>query len=165
MKYEHILSLDPSGAFKEGKGTSGWVLFEQNKPVDFAAIFATQHSTTFEYWRAHIGLIYNLHQQYNIAVVAEDYLLYANEARAQINSRFETCQLLGVLKYYCAEHDIPIFMQRASDVKKRWSDHVLLAKGILVKSDNRLLLNGKPTMEHIRDALRHGVHFTTFYNQ
>ena len=165
MKYETVLCLDPSGAFQEGKGTSGWVLFEKNIPTQFGAIYAAEFDSAFKYWRTHTGLIHDMDRRYGIAVVVEDYLLYANEIQSQINSRMETCQLLGVLKYYCGDHDINIFTQRASEVKQRWSDHVLLAKGILTKPSNRLLLNGLPTQEHIRDALRHGMHFTTFYNK
>ena len=96
----YILAIDPSGNFKEGRGTTGWCLFDikTNKIIKFGVITAADYKDQFKYWDAHITLIDSL-SGYKPEVVMEDYLLYSNRAEAQTNSRLETPQLLGIIKY------------------------------------------------------------------
>ena len=91
MNSRYVLALDPSGAYKEGKGTTGWCLFdnETKQIAKFGVIKAENYSCQFHYWDAHISLIDSL-SGYNPDVVIEDYLLYNNRAEAQTNSRLET---------------------------------------------------------------------------
>ena len=58
----YVLALDPSGAFKEGLGTTGWCLFDQHtdKIVKFGFIYAGNFATQFKYWDEHIQLIDSL---------------------------------------------------------------------------------------------------------
>ena len=100
MNSRYVLAMDPSGAYKEGLGTTGWCLLdnETGKVVKFGYIYAGNFSCQFQYWDAHIKLIDGL-AGYHPDVVIEDYLLYGERAEAQINSRLETPQLLGIIKY------------------------------------------------------------------
>lgn len=168
MRFRFIVGLDPSGAYTEGKGTSGWNLFDAktNTILDAGEIEALYYPSTMEYWYAHKALIERLVGTKRACVVMEDYLLYAAQASSQINSKFETSQLLGVLKLFCWEKEIYWKTQRASEVKRRWNDRILMNKGYLYY-DRRQYYTERvtaPLSDHIRDSIRHSVHFATFYN-
>lgn len=83
-------------------------------------------------------------------------------ASTQANSILETPQLIGILKLTAHSLKIPTQINFAKDVKTRWSDEVLIHKGILVQNGSRLLFNGRPTVTHERDALRHLMHFIRY---
>lgn len=155
-----ILSFDPSGNFIEGKGTTGWAYAEDNEEVTMIGeIKSIEFSTTEEYWNKHTSLIKDFKPNY---VVIEGYRLYnhrGKEASIQANSTLETPQLIGVLRHYCWLCGIPATIQYASQVKSRWSDKVLQAKGIL---DKRNRFKGEQTNKHKRDALRHLLHFERY---
>ena len=167
IKYDAILSLDPSGSFHEGKGTTGYCLMLADGTIEeINTICARQHTDAFSYFKAHVLLIEQLAMNYeNLCVVMEDYVLYANKAASQVNSAMETCQLLGVLKYVCDCSRIPWHIQKAAAVKTRWSDEVLLSKGILKKDKRGLMADGFKICKHEIDAIRHAMHFVTFYNK
>ena len=127
---KYILAFDPSGNFKEGKGITGWCLLDTqtNKIAKFGYISAAMYPNQFAYWDAHITLIDSL-AGYAPVVVIEDFLLYGNRATNQINSRFETPQLIGILKYECYKRGVMVYLQTAVSVKKRWNNKILVAKG------------------------------------
>jgi hypothetical protein len=83
-------------------------------------------------------------------------------ASTQANSILETPQLIGILKLTAHSLKIPNQIYFAKDVKTRWSDDVLVNKGLLVPQGDRLLFNGRPTVTHERDALRHLMHFIRY---
>lgn len=159
----YILALDPSGSYKEGQGTTGWVLFDQvtNKIIKFGVIQASKYSCQFRYWDAHINLIDGL-MGYKPVIVIEDYLLYGPKATSQINSRLETPQLLGIIKYETYKRGLMVYIQTAAQVKIRWNDNVLMTKGYLHKDGNQYTIAHTPVVEHVRDALRHAIHFATY---
>ena len=167
--YKYILSLDPSGAFEEGQGTTGWCLMSgiSKAFLDTGVIPASSYPTPLDYWAAHTDLIGKIAKQYPIVLLVEDYLLYAHKADSQINSRFETCQLIGILKYYAYMHNIPIYLQRAAEVKTRWSNTILVRKEVLRVHGRSFILNdiSRPVCKHELDAIRHAMHFNTFYNK
>lgn len=166
---KHILALDPSGAYDEGKGTTGWCLMDQNKRVlAVASLKAKAFRSPSEYWAEHTALIDRLCTFYDdLVVVIEDYLLYANEAQAQINSRFETVQLIGIIKHHCYLQKILIFTQTAAEVKKRWANDILVHKRVLCKVGQHFIVNdtGDSIDRHAIDSIRHAMHFATFYNK
>lgn len=168
-KYKFIIGLDPSGAYWEGKGTTGYSLFnaDDNTFIELGEIQARGQVNAEAYWHKHILLLESLiytkkgNRQNNIIVIIEDYLLYAEKAQNQINSRMETCQLIGIIKDWCFMHNIPYIMQTAGLVKKRWTDEILHFKGWLKKtSGGRYEVSG-----HTRDSMRHVVHYATFKNK
>lgn len=169
-RFKYTLGIDPSGAFKEGKGTTGWCVLDNSseKLVQVGTIAAKKYWSSFEYWQAHLVLIHQMHKKYkNLAVSIEDYILYKNHAMAQVNSQLETVQLLGIIKFFCHNNNIQYFIRPAVAVKKRWSDEILVHKGIITKVGTRYMLtNKKQTVcEHERDAIRHAIHFNTFENK
>ena len=97
----------------------------------------------------------------------EDYLLYANKASEQINSRFETVQLIGVIRYYCMGAGISLHIQTASQVKTRWANEILEHKGVIIKCGRtyRVVHTNQTLNKHEIDSIRHAMHFTTFYNK
>ena len=169
-KYKYTLGIDPSGAFKEGQGTTGWCVLDNktNQLLEVGTIAAKNYKTYHEYWEAHINLIKKLQKKYNkLAVSIEDYILYKNHAMAQVNSQLETVQLLGIIKQFCWSYALDYYIRPAVAVKKRWSDEILIYKGILKLVNRHYVVPGttQNICEHERDAIRHAVHFNTFENE
>lgn len=160
----YVLALDPSGAYMEGSGTTGWCLFdiETDKIVKFGVIKASKYSCQFQYWDAHIKLIDSL-AGYHPDVVMEDYLLYGQKATAQINSRLETPQLIGIIKYECYKRGLFIYIQTAMQVKTRWNDSILVHKGYITEQEGGKYSIGTTILvDHIRDSIRHAVNYKTY---
>lgn len=152
-----ILAIDPSGNFNEGKGTTGWSLFDENcKPIACGQIRAEDFNNRKDYWQAIINIVNSFSPNY---LVVEDFLLYADKSKVQINSRFETPKVIGILEFL---YEDIIYLQRAVDVKKRWNDDMLVKKEIVSKVNSRYYMCGMLVSEHIRDSARHAVHFITF---
>ena len=163
IRSRYVLALDPSGNFKEGKGITGWCLLDTStkKIAKFGYISASMYPNQYAYWDAHITLIDSL-SGYAPAIVIEDYLLYSNRATLQINSRFETPQLIGIIKYECYKRGIMTHLQTAVSVKKRWNNDILVSKGYLKKQGRGYYIGEVLVSDHIQDSLRHAVHFATF---
>lgn len=158
-----LLALDPSGEFTEGKGTTGYSLWKfelypklTTKLLKVGELSASNYNSKETYWQAHLDLINSLKPN---NIVIEDYLLYANKAMQQIGSRMETSKLIGIIEYNCKLTQTPIKFQRAVDVKSRWNDDILKAKGYLVIRNNRSYINGIMISRHIKDSIRHALHF------
>lgn len=171
-KYKHILALDPSGNFDEGKGTTGWVLMNyKEKLIASGAISANDYRSKEEYYEAILELIDKNHIKYRTGgfiLVMEEYVLYRDKAVTQTNSKMETCRLLGIIQQHCWRCDIDYTMQLASMVKHRWSDELLLREGIFY-SDNRGIRHTESNYWmntlHVRDAFRHAIHYCLCRNE
>lgn len=166
-----VISLDPSGNFFEGKGTTGFALARDGYVAIAGQIYSAEYSSQMEYWTAVIGTIrkYFLEkrEEDTFTVVCEDYRLYASASAAQINSNLETPQLIGAIKWWCYMNNIPVVMQMASEVKQRWSNEVLFTKGLLKKNaytKDKYTFGNLVLGRHSLDALRHLLHYTTFKN-
>lgn len=156
---QRIISFDPSGNFKEGKGVTGICYVEDNEVVMLGELKASLFKTAEAYWLAHNVLIAQWEPDY---MVMEGFKLYGSKKNEQVNSELETPQIIGVIKVFCYENDIPLAVQFASEVKTRWSDEVLFQKGILNKKGARYLWKGQETSNHKRDSLRHALHFMRY---
>lgn len=155
-----ILAIDPSGNFTEGKGTTGWVLLTEDRTIiSCGQILAENFSTKFDYWNAIISLPKHLGVD---MVVIEDFLLYESRAKSQINSRFETPKIIGLLEYNLWTDKKEYTLQRAVDVKNRWTDDILVRNGVIQKKGNKYYAGGVLISGHIRDAIRHGMHYITY---
>lgn len=170
--YKYTIGIDPSGAYAEGKGTTGWCVLDNqtNTLLQVGTIAAKNYSINHAYWDAHLQLLEQLQKQYgdSIAISIEDYILYKNHAMAQINSQMETVQLLGIIKHYCFQNALPYFIRPAVAVKKRWADNILVYKNIIAKIGRHYVAPCDPTKQlcdHERDAIRHAIHFNTFENK
>ena len=166
--YDYILALDPSGNYHEGKGTTGYCIIDNaNKIITCGAISASDYHNQYDYWGAHITLLKDFKEKYeNGVVVFEDYLLYASKANQHINSKMETPQFIGVLKMTLVTEQIPYAIQKASEVKTRWPDKILIWKNIIVlKGGHYYTPDNKAINRHTRDAIRHAVHLNTFKNR
>lgn len=158
-----VLAIDPSGSYYEGKGTTGWALFDANTRalLDYGSIRASDYKTVNEYYQAVSKLI-----KPKMKVVIEEFLLYASKAKQQINSKMETSKLIGYLQMYCFSHSIPYTMQLAGEVVRRWADNILVHKGIIKQASGKLrnmyYALGRITNDHERDAMRHAMHYITF---
>lgn len=172
MKPRYVMGIDPSGSFNEGKGTTGWCIYDtkSNKVKEVGTIKATDYDCTHYYWDEHIKIIetyrklYDYHKKLGFVVSIEDYILYKNKASAQVNSAMETSQLLGIIKHHCWDKGIPYHIRPAVLVKKRWADKILEHKNIICRKGRRYYVKGcpNPIYDHERDAIRHAVHCAYF---
>lgn len=170
--HRYLLALDPSGSFYEGKGTTGWCVFDtkHNRFITCGSVFAKDYRCAEEYWNSCLDVIRFFRNKYNkqLMVVCEDYLLYATKLQDQINSRMETCKLIGALQLFCYKRNIYYYMQTAAEVKTRWSDKILEHKGYIKPYRRGYLPTTGITdsyTHHSLDAIRHAIHYATFRNK
>lgn len=158
-----ILAIDPSGNFKEGSGKTGLCYGSELEPKTLMCIEARDFKSSEEYTSAIIHDCIALEPP--DFVVIEGYRLYnykGMSAATQSFSALETPQLIGAIKYACTQMDIPVYEQMAHEVMTRWCDSVLRSVGIITRSGNLSSFNGAVTNVHMRDALRHYMHFITY---
>ena len=170
MNYETILAIDPSGNFEEGKGTTGLCLFNciDNCVQNIKNISANNYTTKEDYWQAHIDYINTVTKTFpNLIIIIEEFTLDPRRAMQQSHSKMETPKLIGILQLHCQQNNIPYKMQRPTDVKTRWADHILEFKKYIIKKNRMHYLPNetRPMSRHCKDAIRHAVHFATFYNE
>ena len=170
MNYETILAIDPSGNFEEGKGTTGVCLFNAKdmQILNVCNISAKDYQTKEEYWQKHIDLINEINEVFHsVLVVIEDFTLDPRRALQQSHSKMETPKLIGIMQLHCTKNNIPYKMQRAVEVKNRWADHILEYKQYIIKRNRMHYIANRPMpiSRHCKDAIRHAVHYATFYNK
>ena len=175
MRYGHILAIDPSGAYEEGQGITGWCLMHHNDKdkqlfIDTGYIDSGKFISALAYWTVHTKLIQNKAALYpdDLIVVIEDYILYEDKAESQIHSKMETVRLIGILEYFCYVNHIPFKLQTANTVVNRWNNTVLLHKNIIVETQPKYFMlpnNNFRLNRHILDSIRHATHFATFRNK
>lgn len=170
MNYVNILGIDPSGNKAEGVGETGLCMLNcaTEKAVLFDVVadkFPSQHA----YWGGVVEAVKESIRtagRDNLLVVIEDYRLDPERAAAQFYSQLETPKLIGVLQYNLYRWGIPHMLQQAAVVKKRWSDEILLKKGLFTCGEgNRVryfYYDGVLTNNHKRDAFRHAWHAYAF---
>ena len=170
MIFKNILAIDPSGNFEEGKGTTGACIYDiqNHEVIEIFTIQAVNFTSKEDYWQAHLDRILVMRRHYkDLIVVMEDFMLDPNRAMQQSYSKMETPKLIGIVQNFCYARQVPYFMQRAAEVKKRWSDKILLHKEIIQKVKHNYYLNDSHDLVngHCRDAIRHAVHFAYFRNK
>lgn len=169
MGNRYIIGIDPSGNWEEGKGITGLAVFDkrEDRIVATAYVQAKLYKTQIEYWEANVQVIKMLAKMYKSHILSiEDYLLYISKAKTQINSKMETPQLIGVLKYLFHK-DFDIYIRPACAVKRRWSDEILLKRNYLYKDRKGYYFLSEDkekcyVIEHCRDAIRHAIHCAKF---
>lgn len=169
MNYDYILAIDPSGNFEEGKGTTGICIFDcKNNCIDgIRDIHASAYNSKEDYWQAHVDYIKQAKDVLtNVIVVIEDFTLDPRRAMQQSHSKMETPKIIGIMQLFCTKNDIAYKMQRPVDVKNRWTDHILEYKKYIEKRNRMYYLPNRdhPISRHCKDAIRHAVHFATFFN-
>lgn len=151
-----LLVFDPSGNMgREGEGTTGWALFEDGELKDFGAIKSEEFDVQEEYWAAHRLLVSHMMPR---EVLMESYKLFAHKANAQSWSTMDTPQLIGFLRMYCWDRKIAVHFQDPQD-KQRVTDPILVRMGVFEKKGNKHYCMGRPTVIHMRDAIRHGIFY------
>ena len=162
-----VLAFDPSGNFssREGKGVTGWALFENGKLKNFGRLSAESYNFVENYWDAHLAEIWYQMNNCNFedcAVVCESYKLQPTKAMQQSWSALETPQLIGAMRMYSwKEINVPFVLQDPS-IKARFSDEVLVKMGIAEKRGNKYYVLGHSTVDHERDAIRHGLYYLKY---
>ena len=164
----YVVSIDPSGSFKEGLGTTGYyVLDGECNTVRHGIVEAKNHTDQMHYWNHVLCTIDSLMSINKNAVLSlEDYVLYASSAKSQINSEMETSKLIGAIMMHAYLHNYKLYKRNASAVMKRWTNHIIEHKGIIVRSGNTWAdAQGNKINQHSMDALRHGLHCHYFESE
>lgn len=160
-----VLALDPSGNFtsREGQGTTGWAFFDDDGNIkDFGRIYAGDCSTLENYWDAVSDIMWEkLHNEHEMHVVCESYKLQPSKAGAQSYSSLETPQLIGWLRMNAWEMGLKFVLQDPS-IKQRFTDEVLVKTGVITKKSGKHYVNGKSSVIHERDAIRHGLYYLRY---
>lgn len=169
VKHRYVMGVDPSGNFHEGKGTTGyWILdCRTGKTKELGSISAKTCKSQIEYWERHLMQFISANKKYkDIAYSVEDYRLYAAKARQQINSTFETVQLIGIIKYWMYASENTLNMRLATIAKNRFPDIWLEQHGYIYKKNGAWYCKekSKALMTHERDALRHALYYMYFEN-
>lgn len=176
-RYKWIIAIDPSGNYNEGKGTSGYCLYNAaDKEIkEVGQISARDYNTQETYWEAHCFLLKSIMRLYGIereeiVVVIEDYTLDPRRAMQQSHSRMETPKVIGILQHSCYMRGIKTILQFNHEAKSRWTDKILLHENLIVQKNNAYYLTEDTDFEHClndhkRDAIRHAMHFATFKNK
>lgn len=170
MSKRYILGIDPSGAYNEGKGTTGFCIldYKTKEVVDSSELSAKPFSTAEAYWNAHMKYIQEVNDKYqgDLLLSIEDYILYGNKAMSQTNSSMETSQLIGILKMYCFTNNIRYTIRPAVRVKNRWTNDILERTGHIKKTGGRWYnKQGQRLNKHMIDAMRHALHCAHFENK
>ncbi len=155
-----ILAIDPSGNYsdREGKGVSGWAFFKDGELKDFGRIEAERFDTLEDYWHEHEVMM----DDYPVDLyVCESYKLQPSKAGAQSYSSLETPQLIGFMRMMAWTVSTPFILQDPS-IKQRFTDTVLVNTGVATKKGRNHLINGKPSVIHERDAIRHGLYYLRY---
>jgi len=87
-------------------------------------------------------------------VVIEDYRIYEWKTDEHAWSSVHTIQLIGLIKTYCIQNNIPYVMQSAQIAKQFATDEKLKDWDFW-----------QPGMRHARDAIRHGIYYILFNSQ
>ena len=83
-------------------------------------------------------------------VVTEDYRVYRHRVRQHINSDLATPRLIGAIEAWCGWRKKPLRFQMASEAKAFFTDRRLRAMNLYLSN------------KHVRDALRHALHYLKF---
>jgi hypothetical protein len=142
---------------------------KENKFIACGSLFAKDYETAEAYWQSVIDIIdyWVRLTKHNTIIVCEDYLLYASKLSDQINSRMETCKLIGAIQLHCYKKHIIYHMQPAAEVKKRWANNILEYKGYIktYRKGYRPTSGDTETYtHHTLDAIRHAIHYHMFKN-
>ena len=156
-----IIAIDISGNYEEGKGTTGYCIGNgKGIIVEIGEIRAADYPTRMDYHNAVLSLALN--EKKVDVIVCENFRLYQHKAQAQIHSLLETPRIIGALEYCAWQKNVPLYFQMAVDVKKRFSDEILLKNGTLKKEKNAICFKEIKTNDHMRDAIRHFYYFVNF---
>lgn len=146
-----VLSIDPSGNWLDGKGKTGLVLAEVDeegfKVILKETIRAKDYESHLDYWEAHMDCL----DPGLDKVIVEDFILYPSN---KMWSYLETPRLIGVLQMHAHLLDIPMVLQRATEVHM-FNEEVLINRGILEKRRGRYWHDNRIYNDHERSALKH----------
>lgn len=165
MMKPFVIGVDPSGSFKEGKGTTGIVILDPDgNLIEHTIVDAKDWESQTEYWNAILEYLKaRVKQLKEVVLSVEDYVLYASSAKAQINSEMETSKLIGAITMLAYYLGIPLYTRSASQVMNRWTNDILEFKGYIKKKGRTYTdVKGEQINHHCLDALRHAVHCYNF---
>ncbi len=168
-----ILSIDPSGNFKEGKGITGIVLAKVDKEAKKIitmftnTICAKDFETETDYYESISNGIKDLKKFHptSSCVVIENFTLHKHKALYQSGSEMETVKLIGHLQEKAKRLEIPYYMQLAGVVKPAMLNKHLEQDGLIYKHNKSFWINPEmyglhsPLTKHELDAVRHLNYF------
>ena len=129
-----VLGVDPGG-------TTGYWFYDRMVPTDWSGQVTLDKLPECLYTLSELGIGDTCD-----VVVVEDFALLGGKALAQIGSKFETCQAIGMFKLWAYGHGLPVVMQPPGikPIATKWSH-------IKVPSNHKL--------SHRFDAALHAVYY------
>lgn len=136
-----ILAFDPGE-------TVGWCAFEGLDKL------ADGHIQTKDFDPLGIHDLRELFNKYKPDIVIyETYRVYDWKTDSHSWSEVHTLQIIGLIRYFCMQHEIEYFKQSAQVAKAFCTDDKLLAWNMYTKN------------RHSRDAVRHALNYLLFGRQ
>ena len=160
-----VLAIDPSGNFKEGKGTSGLVLGTNEKNFvlkSLITIKAKHFITQEQYYQAIENHIKNPLVK---VVVIEDFILYGSKAPALTGSRLETSKLIGRLEAFALRLNKKVVLQTASRAKSRWPNDLMARHNFIIIKGKRKYYQNILLNRHTLDAFKHFLFYVLIAKQ
>lgn len=160
-----ILAIDPSGNWnqKRGKGRTGFAVQFENQLIRTHEINGHNYDSKMKYWNAIFSYISFIDPE---KVFCEEFVLYKHKAEQQSWDSMDTPRLLGVFEYLFYLKETDFILQQASLVKPRWTNEILLHKGIIIPYGNTKAFSlpdvKSRLSDHELDAIRHLMHGITF---
>lgn len=159
--------IDPSGSFTEGKGHTGiaWMENDDWDSLTLKDVAAKDYSSRFIYWRSIIDEIKRqafLKGKDNIEVIIESFQIRTNGFL--MGKMPETIMLIGAIVWELDYLGIKYTFQTPSQAKGRFKDDSLCTHipNFEKRDTGRYYFKGKPTNDHIRDALKHLLYFKRY---
>ncbi len=172
MEQINILSIDPSGFYKNKKATIGvafskWEFknrpFANHKNLKWVKLlqYKIEKESDLDTFYKSLKLLIKENKINDIVI--EDYVLYQHSANAQMWQDQPTSQTIGAIKFIARQYKIPITMQRASEAK-RFTNKILACPlwGFLEKKGNKFYIGEvhlTHNKRHSMDAFRHSIIF------
>lgn len=148
------VAIDPSGNFDSGKGHTGIATMDgcDFNTIAVQSVNAKDYATRLEYWNAVLDTAI---QTVPCMYVIESYVVRSNGFT--IGKMPETAMLIGVLIHRLETLGLPYVFQSPSMAKTRFKDDLLpyYIPKFIKNEHGRYMLDGKPTNDHERDALKH----------
>lgn len=167
-----ILSIDPSGSYNYGQGTTGWCLInsENHELLKYGNIKAKDYISKKLYHKAHIDLIRNIECD---KLIIENFILFKGNRINLINKELETSELIGYITGVANEIGIDLIKQSPKaiqDFKKNpdiilevMNKNIMQIEFISTPFDReQWYFKNKRISCHIVDAIKHYLFFETY---
>lgn len=161
MKTKHIIiiSIDP------GERYVGLVLYRVEDKLLITSQYDIQSKTNSSIYNSIETLISVHNEEYEVVVIVENFINYTHKNNIKGFKENKTSEMIGVLRKICADYEVELVLQTASQAKS-WNDNRLMKLNLISKEGNGFKVGNWSLPRHTRDAYRHLIYYTnkTLFN-